>query len=332
MTNPTFPPIVPPDDAARSRARELRAALPASLGTPPQSLGRLEDIGAWIAACQGEPAPRPLESPRLLIISGDNPIASAVPEISALPQDYTSAVSASIRQGDAPIVDACRRVGSKLSPIDATTDQTLGAIDREDAMSADTYAELLKAGQQRADQEADSGTDVILLGDLGRGLTTVAAAMIGSVCGIEPVKIIGRGSGIGDEAWKAKCAAIRDAMYRVRDDRAVAERVLRRVGSANLVVSAGLLAQAAVRRTPVIFDGVGITAAALCAQMLAPGANAWWMAASVGDEPAHLPALRALGLTPVLDMKIGTGQGLGAVLALPMVQHAVEVYSASTSV
>ena len=146
---------------------------------------------------------------------------------------------------------------------------------------------------------------------------------------MEPVKIIGRGSGIDDEAWKTKVAVIRDAMFRARDDKAVAERVLQQIGSADLVVMAGILAQSAVRRTPVIFDGVGAIAAALCAQMLAPGAAAWWLAASAGTEPGALPALNALGLEPLLDVRLGAGQGLGAVLALPMVRYAVAACSTS---
>lgn len=326
---PTFPPIVPPDEATRSRAEQLRTTAPTKAGIPVGSLGRLEEVATWIAACQGSAPADVLNAARMVVVTGEHGVAEAHPEISALPADFNAQVRQNLADAAAPVVDACRSARVSLSIIDATLGTPSGSIDTADALSPEDYVRHLQRGMRFADQEADKGTQVLLLGDLGRGLTTVAAAVIGSVCSVEPVKIIGRGSGIDDEAWKTKVAVIRDAMFRVRDDKAVASRVLQQIGSADLVVMAGILAQAAVRRTPVILDGVGAAAAALCAQMLAPGAAAWWLAASAGTEPAALPALNALGLEPLLDLQLGTGQGLGAVLALPMVRYAVAACSTS---
>ncbi|MGJ4078589.1 nicotinate-nucleotide--dimethylbenzimidazole phosphoribosyltransferase [Corynebacterium macclintockiae] len=326
---PTFPPIVPPDEAARSRATELRSSAPTSAGIPAGSMGTLEDVAAWIAACQGAAPAQPLEAARLIIVAGEHGVATAHPEVSALPADFTAQVRQELARAQAPVVDACRAARVSLSIVDATLGKPSGPIDTADALTPEEYDKHLARGMRFADEEADKGTAVLLLGDLGRGLSTVAAAVIGSVCSVEPVKIIGRGSGIGDEAWKTKVSVIRDAMFRVRDDKAVASRVLQQIGSADLVMMAGILAQSAVRRTPVIFDGVGAAAAALCAQMLAPGAAAWWLAASAGTEPATQTALTALGLDPLLDLRLGTGQGLGAVLALPMVRYAVAACSTS---
>lgn len=326
---PNFPSIVPPDEATRSRAEQLRTTAPTKAGIPVGSLGRLEEVATWIAACQGSAPADVLNAARMVVVTGEHGAAEAHPEISALPADFNAQVRQNLADAAAPVVDACRSARVSLSIIDATLGTPSGSIDTADALSPEDYVRHLQRGMRFADQEADKGTQVLLLGDLGRGLTTVAAAVIGSVCSVEPVKIIGRGSGIDDEAWKTKVAVIRDAMFRVRDDKAVASRVLQQIGSADLVVMAGILAQAAVRRTPVIFDGVGAAAAALCAQMLAPGAAAWWLAASAGTEPAALPALNALGLEPLLDLQLGTGQGLGAVLALPMVRYAVAACSTS---
>lgn len=326
---PNFPPIVPPDEATRSRAEQLRTTAPTKAGIPAGSLGRLEGVATWIAACQGSAPAETLSAARMVVVTGEHGVSEAHPEISALPANFNAQVRQNLADAAAPVVDACRSARVSLSIIDATLGTPSGSIDTADALSPEDYERHLRRGMRFADQEADKGTQVLLLGDLGRGLTTVAAAVIGSVCSVEPVKIIGRGSGIDDEAWKTKVAVIRDAMFRVRDDKAVASRVLQQIGSADLVVMAGILAQAAVRRTPVIFDGVGAAAAALCAQMLAPGAAAWWLAASAGTEPAALPALNALGLEPLLDLQLGTGQGLGAVLALPMVRYAVAACSTS---
>lgn len=90
---------------------------------------------------------------------------------------------------------------------------------------------------------------------------------------------------------------------------------------------AAFLAQAAVRRTPVILDGVVATAAALLADQMAPGARAWWVAGHRSAEPAHSIALRHLGLEPLLEYGMRLGEGSGAVAALPILKHAVAVLS-----
>jgi nicotinate-nucleotide--dimethylbenzimidazole phosphoribosyltransferase len=86
---------------------------------------------------------------------------------------------------------------------------------------------------------------------------------------------------------------------------------------------AGFCAQAAARRTPVLLDGVVVTAAALVAERLAPGAKAWWQAGHRSTEPAHTVALRELDLEPIVDLRMRLGEGTGAAVALPVVRAAV---------
>jgi nicotinate-nucleotide--dimethylbenzimidazole phosphoribosyltransferase len=86
---------------------------------------------------------------------------------------------------------------------------------------------------------------------------------------------------------------------------------------------AGFCAQAAVRRTPVLLDGVVVTAAALVADRLAPGARQWWQAGHRSTEPAHALALQQLELEPIIDMRMRLGEGTGAAVALPVLRAAV---------
>ena len=86
---------------------------------------------------------------------------------------------------------------------------------------------------------------------------------------------------------------------------------------------AGFLAQAAIRRTPVLLDGVVVAAAALSAERLAPGARVWWQAGHRSPEPAHRIALAELDLEPILDLGLRLGEGTGAALALPVLRAAV---------
>ncbi|NED59800.1 nicotinate-nucleotide--dimethylbenzimidazole phosphoribosyltransferase, partial [Streptomyces sp. SID10244] len=92
-----------------------------------------------------------------------------------------------------------------------------------------------------------------------------------------------------------------------------------------LTALAGFLAQAAVRRTPVILDGMVVTAAAMVANELAPGAARWWVAGHRSVEPAHSVALEHLDLEPILDLSMRLGEGSGALTALPIVASSVDI-------
>ena len=78
-----------------------------------------------------------------------------------------------------------------------------------------------------------------------------------------------------------------------------------------------------MRRTPVLLDGLVVTAAALVAEQLAPGARLWWQAGHKSTEPAHALALARLGLDPIVDLGMRLGEGSGAAVALPVLRAAV---------
>ena len=153
---------------------------------------------------------------------------------------------------------------------------------------------------------------------MGIGNTTAATALIAALTGTEPVVVVGRGTGIDDAGWSRKIAAVRDALYRARGLTADPLGLLRVCGGADLAAMAGFCAQAAVRRTPVLLDGVVVTAAAMVADRLAPGARQWWRAGHRSTEPAHTLALEKLELEPIVDLVMRLGEGTGAAVALPV--------------
>ncbi|MGH2804440.1 MAG: nicotinate-nucleotide--dimethylbenzimidazole phosphoribosyltransferase, partial [Thermoleophilaceae bacterium] len=200
-----------------------------------------------------------------------------------------------------------------------------GAIDREDALTDQEAGQALATGVAIADEEIDRGADLLIAGDMGIGNTTPAAVLVAALTGAEPVAVVGRGTGIDDAGWMRKAAAIRDALRRARPVVADPVALLRTAGGADLAAMAGFLAQAAVRRTPVILDGLATGAAALLAEELAPGAREWWVAGHRSVEPAHTLVLEHLQLEPVLELGMRLGEGSGAVAALPLLQMAARV-------
>ncbi|KXW74365.1 nicotinate-nucleotide--dimethylbenzimidazole phosphoribosyltransferase, partial [Mycolicibacterium phlei DSM 43071] len=200
-----------------------------------------------------------------------------------------------------------------------------GNIAVEDALSDEEVSAAIEAGRRIADEEVDSGADLLIAGDMGIGNTTPATTLVAALTDTEPVAVVGRGTGIDDAGWARKTAAIRDALYRARRDRTDPVALLRICGGADLAAMAGFCAQAAVRRTPVLLDGLVVTAAALAADRMAPGARQWWQAGHRSTEPAHAVALERLGLEPIVDMRMRLGEGTGAAVALPLVRAAVAV-------
>jgi nicotinate-nucleotide--dimethylbenzimidazole phosphoribosyltransferase len=240
-----------------------------------------------------------------------------------------AAVNALARLADATVRAVDIAVDGDTDPAVSThkVRRASGAIDREDALTQDEVHAALAAGRAIADEEIDGGADLLIAGDMGIGNTTPATVLIAAITDTEPVLAVGRGTGVDDRGWMRKAAAVRDAMWRARPYLKDPIALLRVAGGADLAAMAGYLAQAAVRRTPVILDGVVVTAAALLAEALAPGATAWWVAGHRSTEPAHQVALTKLGLEPLVTMDMRLGEGSGAVTALPLLRASIAALS-----
>jgi nicotinate-nucleotide--dimethylbenzimidazole phosphoribosyltransferase len=329
---PTIPdvPAVDTTAEAAARARQLR------LTKPPGALGRLEDLSAWVSACQGACPPRQFQRARIVVFAGDHGVAAA--GVSAFPSEVTAQMVANFDAGGAAINVLAELADASVRVVDVAVDSDeplspaigvhkvrrgSGNIAVEDALSADEAAAAIDAGRAVADEEVDGGADLLIAGDMGIGSTTAATTLIAALTGSEPVAVVGRGTGVDDAGWARKTAAIRDALYRARHVSSDPLALLRVCGGADIAAMAGFCLQAAVRRTPVLLDGVVVTAAAVVADRLAPGSRAWWQAGHRSTEPAHALALEHLQLVPIVDLGMRLGEGTGAAVALPVLRAAV---------
>lgn len=333
-----FAPVSSPDPGAEAAARARQD----TLTKPRGSLGRLEDLSVWAAACQGHCPPRQFERARIVVFAGDHGVARS--RVSAYPPEVTAQMVTNIERGGAAINALADIAGATVRVVDLAVDcehPLLGPSERfsdkvrrgsgdiavEDALTDDETARAIASGQQIADEEVDAGADLLIAGDMGIGNTTPAAVLVGALTGTEPVAVVGFGTGIDDAGWVRKTAAVRDAMFRAHliKDNPVA--LLRTCGGADFAAMAGFCAQAAIRRTPLLLDGMAVTAAALVAERLAPGARQWWQAGHRSTEPGHSLALTALELEPILELRMRLGEGTGAAVALPVLRAAVAALS-----
>ena len=125
-----------------------------------------------------------------------------------------------------------------------------------------------------ADEEVDAGADLLIPGDMGIGNTTPSAVLVAALLKANRSRVVGRGTGIDDATLdgqdgrdpRARCGAAGCT----RPTRSAWSQT---VGGADLAALAGLLVQAAVRRTPVVLDGVVICAARWSPSGSRPGAR-----------------------------------------------------------
>jgi nicotinate-nucleotide--dimethylbenzimidazole phosphoribosyltransferase len=273
----------------------------------------------------------------VVLFAGDHGVAEL--GVSARESGSAHRLVRDVLEGVSPVAVLARRAGVPVRIVDAGLDcdpallpeevsrhrvrRGSGRIDLEDALTVEEAEQAVRLGMAIADEEADSGTDLVVLGDLSVGGTTPAATLIAALCGTDASVVTGRGgAGIDDLAWMRKCAAIRDALRRARPVLGEPLKLLAAVGGADLAAITGFLLQSAVRRMPVVLDGVVSTACGLVAQRVAFRAPDWWLAGQTSGEPGQAKALDRLALDPLLDHGVRLGQGTGALLALPMLKAA----------
>ncbi|WP_197504629.1 nicotinate-nucleotide--dimethylbenzimidazole phosphoribosyltransferase [Mycobacterium sp. 852002-51163_SCH5372311] len=330
-----FAPVDPPDRDAAAAARARQD----TLTKPKGALGRLEELAIWVASCQAQCPPRDFQRARVVVFAGDHGVARS--GVSAYPREVTAQMVANIDSGGAAINALASVAGATVRVVDLAVDadtvsdqigahkvrRSSGDIAVEDALTEDETVGAIEAGQRIADEEVDGGADLLIAGDMGIGNTTPAAVLVAALTNSEPVAVVGFGTGIDDAGWARKTAAVRDALFRARPVLRDPIGLLRCCGGADLAAMAGFCAQAAVRRTPLLLDGMAVTAAALVAEQLAPGARMWWQAGHRSTEPGHSVALASLMLDPILDLGMRLGEGTGAAVALPVLRGGVATLS-----
>jgi len=328
-----------PSDIARDHAAKRLAAL----ATPPGALGRLGELGVWVAACQGRVPPEPVVNARLVVFAGDHGVAAH--GVSAFPPSITAAMVRTFLAGRAGVTALAQSHDVAVRVLDVGVDEDFGdldvevraaltahkirrssgAIHLEDALTAAETDAALAVGAAVAREEIRAGAQLLLSGDMGIGNTTPAAAMVAAGLGLPAAEVVGRGTGISDDTLEHKARVIDSALARAGDRLADPVEALAVLGSADLAATTGYLLAAAQDGVPVLLDGLMSVACALTADRIEPGSAAWYAAGHRSTEPAQSLALAKMGLEPVLDVGMRLGEGSGAVAAVPLVRSAVSL-------
>jgi nicotinate-nucleotide--dimethylbenzimidazole phosphoribosyltransferase len=315
--------------AAAARARHDQ------LVKPPGSLGRLEELGAWLAGVAGRCPPPVPQRPAALVCAGDHGVVAQ--GVSAWPSEVTAIMVGEFCADRAAVNALARTAGASVSVLDigvatelprhpllksskvraGTADLAAGP-----AMTREEAARAVLAGVDLAEQLTGAGADLLVGGDMGIGNTTPAACLIAAFTGHPAERVTGPGAG-GDAAAVAHKAAVVAAALRRHDpDPADGLETVAAVGGLEHAALAGFVLGAALERVPLVLDGVSTVAAALVGRALSPEALGYVVAGHRSTEPGAGAALEALGLEPLLELGMRLGEATGALLAVPIVRAA----------
>lgn len=334
---PTNEPVTPPDPAV---AGEARARIDA-LAKPTGSLGRLEDLAVWLSSCQGSCPADPDLRPRAVVLAGDHGVAGQ--GVSAYPREVTPAMVRAFVAGTAAATVLAEQHEIPLQIYDLAVDDELTGLPAEvgrhkvrrssrplnveDALTSDEAATAYAAGTAIAEEQLAAGAGLVIVGDLGIGNTTPAAALIAASLGVPAAEVTGRGTGIADEALRHKTMIIDQALQRIGDRAADPWQRLVALGSADLVAAVAIMITTARAGVPILLDGLIAVAEAVTAEDLAPGLMAWCAAGHRSTEPGQRLALEKHGLRPLVDAEMRLGEGSGALVAVPLLRSAALLMS-----
>jgi nicotinate-nucleotide--dimethylbenzimidazole phosphoribosyltransferase len=304
------------DEGARAAAREREA----QLTKPAGSLGRLEEIAEWMAGWQATPRPH-VDRPLVAVFAGNHGVVAQ--GVSVYPASVTQAMVANFKAGGAAINQICKTFDLSLKVYELALERPTGDIAEEPALDEKACAATMAFGMEALASEPD----LLVLGEMGIGNTTPAAAIYHALYGGEAEEWVGRGAGVDDAGLKRKADAVRAAVALHKEHLSDPLEILSRLGGREIAAIAGAILAARLSRTPVLLDGFVACSAAAVLQALDAAALHHCLAAHVSTERAHRHVLKLIGKSPILDLGMRLGEGSGAALAVAVVKAAVACHN-----
>ena len=306
-------------DADQEAIRNCRLR-EAQLTKPPGALGRLEAMTEWLTAWQGHYPPR-TERIVVTVFAGNHGVVAQ--GVAPYPAAVTKQMVANFRNDGAAINQVCKTFDLGLKVFELALELPTRDITHDAALDEADCAATMAYGMEATAEPCD----LLCIGEMGIGNTTIAAALAHGLFGGTPEDWVGPGTGLDAEGLKRKADAVRRAVALHRDHLGDPLEVLRRLGGRELAAMAGAILAARLQRVPVLIDGYVATAAAAVLHVLQPGALDHCMVGHCSAEPAHRRLLEKIGKDPLLDLGMRLGEGTGAALAAGLVKAAVNCHT-----
>lgn len=324
-----------PDPQAVAAARDRQSVLT----KPPGSLGRLESVAITVAGLQGVGRPK-ADDVAIVLFAADHGITAQ--GVSAFPASVTVEMLRNFAAGGAAIAVLARHLGASLTVVDiGTFAQTpvvgvrtekvrLGTRDFSlDPALAESEVLATFHTADRVIADVRAARDMLILGEMGIGNTTAAAALAAALLGCPVAEVVGRGTGVDENGIARKTRVIEAALRRHGLDGRANDAMasVQAVGGLEIAALAGAMISAAHRRLPVLVDGFIVSVAALLAVKLNPSVRPWLIFSHVSAEAGHRRVLAALEAEPLLALELRLGEASGAAVALGVVRAALALHN-----
>lgn len=295
----------------------------------------MEEIAKRYVYITGDLTPSLPLKKAVYVFAGDHGVVEE--GVSAYPKEVTLQMILNFLAGGAGINAIARQAGADVFVVDVGA---AGEVEdarlirkkvvwgtknflKGPAMSREEAESSLQVGWELAQEAVRAGYRLLIPGEMGIGNTTPSAAVICALLEERPEDIVGRGTGIDDEALRRKRAVVAQALalHSFRDPL----DVLAKVGGAEIGAIAGFFLGGAQSRVPVIIDGFISLAGYVLAQALAPQIKDFVFCGHCSKEKGAARVIRRLGLRPIVDLDLRLGEGTGACLAGMIVETALRV-------
>ncbi|WP_170344687.1 nicotinate-nucleotide--dimethylbenzimidazole phosphoribosyltransferase [Ruegeria atlantica] len=303
-----------PDATAAQGAAERNG----QLTKPPGALGRLEDLAIWYAGWRGDARPQ-IAAPQVIVFAGNHGVTAQ--GVSAFPSEVTVQMVMNFEHGGAAINQLARAAGAAMDVHALDLDNPTADFTKAPAMTEDELLDALRTGWQAVNPQAD----LLVVGEMGIGNTTPAAAIACALFGGDAADWTGRGTGVDDAGLTNKTRVVAEGVALHRSEDGL--EILRCLGGREIAAMAGAIAAARILRIPVILDGFICSAAAACLWRLSDTALDHAVAGHQSAEAAHGAVLAKLGKEPLLSLGLRLGEGSGGALAINILKSAVACHS-----
>lgn len=306
---------LPRFDEAAARAARARQA---QLTKPPGSLGRLEELAIFLAGWRGTDRPR-IDHAQAIVFAGNHGVCAQ--GVNPFPQAVTGQMVANFQAGGAAINQLCRTAGADLTVIALDLDRPTADFTEGPAMTEAECLDALARGGAAVDPQAD----LLLLGEMGIGNSTIAAALGHGAFGGAARDWVGPGTG----ADAARLALKADVVARgvARHGHRPPLSLLAALGGREQAAICGAVLAARLARIPVLLDGFICSAAVAPLAAANPALLDHCLVGHLSGEPGHRALSAALGKRPILDLGMSLGEGTGAALALGVLRGALACHN-----
>ena len=304
------------DEAAVAAVREREQ----TLTKPAGSLGRLETLVEWLAAWQAKPRPA-VDKPRVAVFAANHGVAAR--GVSAYPPEVTKQMVENFARNGAAINQICAAYDIGLRVFELALDMPTPDITETDAFDEMGCAATIAYGMEAIQGEVD----LLCIGEMGIGNTTVAAALFHALYGGEAGDWVGPGTGLDADGIAIKRDVVAKAVARLGDERSDALEILRRLGGREIAAMVGAILAARHAHIPVVVDGFVASSAAAIVHAMAPEAIDHCLFGHVSAEWAHARALEAMGKEALVSLGMRLGEGTGAAIATGILKAAAATHN-----